>query len=250
MFHGLRLWAKLMLAMGASIVIVGGLLTVTNLATMAHLIEEAETRALDAHMKAISNAIASDNRTAEAMSALVANMPLVQQKFAAGERDFLADLFVPGFKLLKEQYGVEQFQFHTPPATSWLRVHMPQKFGDDLSSFRHTVVNTNKTVKPTRGLEGGVAGLGARGMVPVLHEGRHLGSVEFGLSFGQPFFDQFKAQNGVDAALHVLGKEGFKTLASTLGKEPLVGVELLHKAMTGEPQLDHRDLGGKLSSPG
>jgi methyl-accepting chemotaxis protein len=107
------------------------------------------------------------------------------------------------------------------------------------------VVATNKNQKPTRGLEGGVAGLGARGMVPVFYADKHVGSVEFGMSFGQAFFDHFKTQNGVDAGLHILAKDSFKTMAATFGKEPLLGIEVLKKAMNGAPQLDHREINGK-----
>lgn len=242
MFQNLRLWAKIMLAMGATIALVSGVLTLTNLASMSGLIREAEHSALDAHFKAIRNAIAAESRMAEAMSVVVATMPLVQEKFSAGDRKALSELFAPGFKLLATEYGVEQFQFHIPPATSFYRVHKPEKFGDDLSSFRHTVVATNQNQKPTRGLEGGVGGLGARGVVPVSYNGKHLGSVEFGMSFGQPFFDYFKAQNGVDAGLYVPDEEGFKTMGSTLGKEPLLAVDVLKKALAGEPQLQQREI--------
>lgn len=245
MFQNLRLWAQIMVVMGAAIGIVGTVLTVTNLTNMSNLIHEAERNALDAHFMAINNAITAESRMAEAMSAVVGNIPLVQEKFDAGDRKVLAELFSPGFKLLSKEYGVEQFQFHTPPATSFFRVHKPEKFGDDLSSFRFTVIATNKNQKPTRGLEGGVAGLGVRGMVPVFHVGKHVGSVEFGMTFGQAFFDNFKAQNGIDAGLHILDKDAFKTMAATFGKEPLLSVDLLKKAMSGEPQLDHREINGK-----
>lgn len=244
MLQKLRLWAQIMVAMGAAIGVVGAVLTFSNMAKMGSLIHEAERNALDAHFKTIRNAIASESYRAEAMSALVANIPLVQEKFNAGDRKLLGELFVPGFKVMTRDYGVEQFQFHTPPATSWLRVHKPEKFGDDLSSFRHTVVATNKNQKPVGGLEGGVAGLGVRGMVPVMHDGRHVGSVEFGMSFGQHFFDNFKAQNGIDAALHVLDKDGFKTMGSTVDKEALLSDEVLKKAMSGETQLGHREIRG------
>ena len=244
MLQNLRLWAKIMLVMGATISLVSAGLTFTNLNGMTQLIYEAERGALDAHFKAINNAIAAESRMAETMSAVVANIPLVQERFAAGDRKALNDLFAPGFKLLAKEYGVEQFQFHTPPATSFFRAHLPAKFGDDLSAFRNTVVATNKNQKATRGLEGGVAGLGARGMVPVLHGGKPIGSVEFGLTFGQPFFDNFKAQNGVEAGLHILDKGTFNTMGSTVGKEALLAVDILKKAMQGEPQLEHRDIKG------
>lgn len=244
MFLNLRLWAKAMLAMGFSILVVGGMLTYSNLHTMEELVRKAEKNELDAHLKAISNSIAAENRLAETMSALVGNLPLVQEKFDAGDRNALAAQFLPGFKILDKEYGVEQFQFHTPPATSFLRVHKPEKYGDDLSSFRHTVVITNEKKRPTRGLEGGVAGLGARGIVPVYHNGKHVGSVEFGMTFGQAFFDNFKAQNGVDAGLDLLVDDHFKTVASTMGKEPLLAPEVLRKAIAGEPQLGHRAING------
>lgn len=245
MFHNLRLWIKIMVVMGATISAMGAVLTYTNLSTMQSLIAEAEKRALDAHMKTLTNSIAAENRMAESMSALIASIPLVAEKFYARDREALSNLFVPGFKLMSKEYGVEQFQFHTPLATSFLRVHQPEKFGDDLSSFRHTVVTTNKSQKPARGLEGGVAGLGARGMVPVMHNGQHVGSVEFGMTLGQPFFEKFKAQNGVNASLHVPSGENFKTIASTLGKEPLLDSIVLHKALAaGDPQLGHRKING------
>jgi methyl-accepting chemotaxis protein len=244
MFKNLRLWAKIMAAMGATIGIVGAVLTFNNLAGMSRLIREAEQGSLDTNFRAIVTSIAADSRTAELLSALVANIPLVQERFDAGDRKFLNDQFVPGFKLLNTQYGVDQFQFHTPPATSFFRVHLPSKFGDDLSAFRFTVLAANREQKPVRGLEGGVAGLGMRGIVPVYHGGKLVGSVEFGMNFGQSFFDDFKRRNGVDAGLYLLDQNSFKSMGSTLGAQPLLPTDVLQKAMNGEPQLGHREIKG------
>lgn len=240
MFRNLRLRAKLMLAMVFAIVAVAMVLTMVNLQHMQSLIAQAERSALDAHFKAINNAIASESRLAETMAALVAGVPLVQERFAAGDRKALADLFVPGFVAQSREYGIEQFQFHLPPAQSFLRVHQPQKFGDDLSAFRHTVVSANQQRKPVRGLEGGVAGLGIRGVVPVQFNGAPVGSVEFGMNLGQAFFEQFKSQNGAEAGLFVLGSDGFKSMGSTLGGSPLLDAETLRRAVAGEPQFAHR----------
>jgi len=244
MLKDFPLWAKIMLAMGVSIAIVGGVLTFSNLRTLEEVINQAEKKELDGHVRSISVSIAAEGRLAEVLSTFVANTPLVQEKFAAGDRQFLTSLFLPGYKVLAHDYDVEQFQFHTPPATSFLRLHKPEKFGDDLSSFRRTVVNVNETRKPVTGLEGGVAGLGVRGVVPVFNAGKHVGSVEFGMSFGQPFFDSFKAQNGVEVGLHLPAGESFKTMAATLAKQPLMSSDLLRKALGGEPQFEHRDIQG------
>ncbi|MGY4285308.1 HAMP domain-containing protein [Bradyrhizobium sp. LM2.7] len=103
-----------------------------------------------------------------------------------------------------------------PPATSYLRVHQPAKFGDDLSGFRKTVLIANQERRVVVGLEGGVAGLGIRGVVPIAQSGKHLGSVEFSLTFGQPFLDDFKTNRHVDVAFHLADGSGFKLFGGTL----------------------------------
>jgi methyl-accepting chemotaxis protein len=265
MFKNLQLWAKITLATGLAVVLVGGVLTFSSLSTLEEVIGAAERQELNAHVRHIGNSIEAETRMAEAMSALVANMPQVREWFATGDRQSLGELLVPSFKVLKQEYGVAQFQFHTPPATSFFRVHKPARFGDDLSAFRHTVIRTNKEKQPTRGLEKGRAGLGARGMVPLMQDGSHLGSVEFGMSFGQSFFDNFKSHNNVEVALYLLNEDsfetfavkeegkvaskmaeaGFKTFAYTLQEAPLLGTNSLKRAMAGQPEFSYLRHEGK-----
>jgi len=202
--------------------------------SMNEIISEAEQRELHSLSENIQNSISAEIRVAEAMSALVAGIPQVQKAFAEKDRDTLASMFVPSYEGLKKEYGARQFQFHEPPAISYLRVHKPEKFGDDLSAFRQTVVETNKNIKAVGGIEKGVAGLGLRGMVPVKYEGRHIGSVEFGMSFGQAFFDNFKKRYGVDVALHVGKADGLATFASTLANKTTLNQPDLKTAFNGK----------------
>ncbi len=72
-----------------------------------------------------------------------------------------------------------KIHYHVPPGFSFLRVWKPQKFGDDLRSFRHTVVKVQQSGKPIAGIEAGRAGLAIRGIAPVIGDsGEILGSVE------------------------------------------------------------------------
>jgi len=91
------------------------------------------------------------------------------------------------------------------------------------------VVKTNNTKKPVRGLEKGVAGLGVRGMVPVFNSGQHVGSLEFGMSFGQPFFDTFKQQTNIDLALHLISDGKLKHFAGTIDENSQLNNELLNQ---------------------
>ena len=166
--------------------------------------------------------IRDDAQRALSMADGVALNGAVAAAFAARDRDGLARMLVPGFARLKQEHAVVQLHFHTAPATSFLRVGSPQKFGDDLSSFRFTVLEVNKTGKPIFGLEYGVDGLGIRGVVPVMHEGKMAGSVEVGLSFGKPFFEAFKRATGAEVAFLLKTPKGFETFASTFKELPAV----------------------------
>ncbi len=127
-----------------------------------------------------------------------ANNPDIEAAFAAQDRVKLQDLTLNSYRALDEQFNIPQYQYHLPPATSFLRLHSPDKYGDDLSTFRFTVLQVNATQKPVVGLEVGRGGLGLRGIEPVFFEGRHIGSVEFGLNIDEALVTNLKKEYGND----------------------------------------------------
>ncbi|HTG00976.1 MAG TPA: cache domain-containing protein [Nitrospirota bacterium] len=114
------------------------------------------------------------------MATLVSQIPTLEGMFAKGDRTRLHAEMAPAFASLQKRFNLFQFQFHQPPATSFLRMNTPEKYGDDLSSFRHTVVSVNSQRKGVKGLEIGRTGIGLRGVEPISFKGQHYGSVEFG----------------------------------------------------------------------
>ena len=88
-------------------------------------------------------------------------------------------------KTYKEQtdFKTAQIHIHTKDIKSFLREWMPNKFGDDLSSFRHTIIKVKESKRPLTAIEMGVAGMSLRGVAPILKDGEYLGSVEFIDSF-------------------------------------------------------------------
>ncbi len=218
-----------------AVVVQVAVLVLLALSFMQESIVASEEKELEGYYENVVASLQQQGVMAQAMSALVAGIPRVQEAFARGDREALHEMFVPGFERLESGYGVRQFQFHQPPALSFLRVHKPAKHGDDLSSFRHTVVETNTAREPITGLEVGVAGLGIRGMVPLDHQGEHQGSVEFGMSFGQPFFDEFTRLHGVQLGLYLLRGERLEVFGSTIGQEPFLERKSLRRVVNGDP---------------
>lgn len=188
----------------------------------------AEKQKLSAQVTSVfEQNLASDlGNLAMAVESLTYNTQLVE-RFAAGDREYLKATMIPYFKQLKEKYGVGQFQFHTPPATSFLRVNEPEKFGDDLSKFRATVVETNKSQKPVLGLEVGRSGPGTRVVYPLTHNGVHVGSVEFGGSLGH-VMDNVKKSFGVEYAIGIKDEVFKKAKRLEAGKNDILKGDIIY----------------------
>ncbi len=245
MLRRLKIGQRLALGFATVLVLAVGLITPVVLGKLQEVVHRAEVRELQGLYQTADAAIGAEGRLASALSELVADLPPVQEAFAARDRGRLEALLGPAFSRLKSRFGVRQFQFHTAPATSFLRLHRPEKFGDDLSSFRETVVQANRTGESITGLEKGVAGLGVRGVVPVRQSGHQLGTLEFGMSFGKPFFERFKKRYGVDAALFVKGDEGFAPFAATWDGATLLKAQALQDALDGAPVPGRATLNGR-----
>ncbi|GAA0596549.1 methyl-accepting chemotaxis protein [Caenispirillum bisanense] len=241
----INILGRIGLAMVAVAGLAAAVASVPALMTTNDLISKTLQRQLDQGYVKMMSAIDAEAFRAASMAAVVAGLPEAQKAFAADDRAALLAQFGPGYKALEKDWAVSQFQFHTPPATSYLRLHKPEKFGDDLSAIRATVVQTNQKKAPVTGLESGVAGLGVRGVVPVTADGRHVGSVEFGTDFGPVFFERFSEATGLKVALHVKKADGagFDTFASTIPGGSLFNQNDLAAALAGTNQLRRLDNG-------
>ncbi|MEO1889916.1 MAG: methyl-accepting chemotaxis protein [Cycloclasticus sp.] len=68
---------------------------------------------------------------------------------------------------------------HDRDIRSFVRIWNLDKYGDDLTSFRKTIVSVKQTKKPVVAVEIGRVGLVLRGISPIVDNGEYLGSVEF-----------------------------------------------------------------------
>ena len=214
---------------------------IVSLNGISNVIKDAELRELRSFYNGFNGLIESRGQQAVMQSELVARLPMVQQTFADGDRVNLLAVVEKTYTNLRNEFGVKQFQFHLPTAESFLRVHKPEKFGDDLSSFRHTVTEVNASQKSLHGIEKGVAGLGIRGVTPVFHNENHLGSVEFGLSLGSELLVDFKAQNNIDARIYIRNEEGFKSFATTMEDELNPDAVMMENIMAGNDNVEYID---------
>lgn len=135
--------------------------------------------------KLADKAIGDQLTKASGRAAIISNLPSVQQALRAGDRDKLLHELQATLIIQREQFGVRDADFHLPPATSFLRVFDPeQPAGEDMSSFRHMVVATNKQQSHHEGISIGRRGMSLRGVYPIADSEGHIGSFELGIDFG------------------------------------------------------------------
>lgn len=98
-------------------------------------------------------------------------------------RKKIYQLLKPSYDLLKE-HNFRQLHFHFANGDSFLRVHKPDKYGDNLFSVRESVRLANTQQKIIEGFEEGKVFNGYRFVYPLAYEQQPLGSVEASLSMG------------------------------------------------------------------
>ncbi|WP_248663547.1 cache domain-containing protein [Fuchsiella alkaliacetigena] len=203
-----------------------------------NLIEKNESLEKDFLANAIQRKKNEQLKKAKTTALSIAHNTEVQTAFAARDREKLLKMLNMSYEEVKEYFP--QWQFHLPDSTSFLRLHMPNYYGDDLSGFRYTVNKANQSQEIIAGLEGGRAGYGFRVVVPIFYEAKHVGSMELGSEFNENFLQDL--QNDFDGKyfLHEFDKEkgNYKLIATAQDNDYKkerwkLGDELLEKIKNG-----------------
>ena len=112
----------------------------------------------------------------------IANDGRIKESLRTGDRKLAILSLATISKEMKDNTPFKNIKvhIHTKDNKSFVGAWKLDKYGDDLSSFRASVVKVNSTVKPVNTMELGKAGLSLRTVVPIKDDdGTHLGSLEF-----------------------------------------------------------------------
>jgi len=102
--------------------------------------------------------------------------------FEQKNRELLKNILLHDYMELKK-FNVKQLHFHLKNNISFLRMHRPEKYGDDLTNVRPTVAYVNRYKKPIDGFEEGKIFNGFRYVFPLFNKKNiHIGSVEISFS--------------------------------------------------------------------
>ncbi|HXQ04167.1 MAG TPA: methyl-accepting chemotaxis protein [Bradyrhizobium sp.] len=232
MFKLRSISARLILTISVTVAVVCGILGTFSVVQQRSLTRLALDQQLKLQYDSVMAALDYEGRAALAVSAVIANLPPVAEAVAKGERDPLMTLLQAPLAAIKPQ-GMPLISFQAPPATNFFRIHEPKIFGDDISARRKTVVESNQTGKPIVGVEPGRDSLGVFAMTPIMRDGKSIGVVDIGVSFGKPFVDNAKLRFGVDLAVYRFDGKAFTSIASTLGDGSVASQDELKSVFDG-----------------
>jgi len=120
------------------------------------------------------------------------------------------------YSIMKEHYenlqkfGVNIILFSKPNNKTFLRVHKPEKFNDDLSKVRYSFVYVNKNQKPISGFEQGKISHAFRNIIPLFYKGEFVGSVDVSFS-SEIMQENMKALHNIDTHF-ILNKNLFDSV--------------------------------------
>ncbi len=137
-----------------------------------------------------------------------------------------------------------KMQIHDKNIHSFLRVLHPKKHGDNLSGFRHTIVEVKRTEKPLAAIEAGRGAFGIRGIAPMIRNGKYIGSIEVVQGFHSLIKSAKKAINS--SVLILATKDTESTLTLYKNREPkrVAGLLVVQKNATVDKRLI-KELAGK-----
>jgi methyl-accepting chemotaxis protein len=226
---GIRLKLFLPLLGTALVMLVGGYLLLQS--QFSDLENSFVSLIMRGKIEDVQQSVTQISESALQQAALFSRMPEVVEAYGEANRGDMNDEADPTLQAAREQLRVSlapvlkgykenlgrdfQLHFHLPTARSLLRTWREKQakkngqwvdISDDLSGFRNTVVDVNRSHKPALGIEPGRGGFTIRGLAPVTApDGAHLGSVEVLLGFDN-ILKTMEASGTVKALLYMDAK--------------------------------------------
>ena len=113
---------------------------------------------------------------------MLQNRPDLAETFAAQDRTLFLQRALPVYAALQEENPfIKNMHFHLPDGRTFVRLHKPDFYGDDLTLIRPMIASVHRTHTPASGFEIGHSGPFFRIVEPVFLKGEYIGAAEIGI---------------------------------------------------------------------
>ena len=172
-----------------------------GLTSQQNLIAKEERKLLSHYYHHFMWELRDKENQALSLATMIAENPQVQQLFAEKNRPALKALLDNTYERMNRDFEIDHFHFHAQPEVSFLGLPSKREGSRMPGPPNQTIRDAFNKGGPISGIEMGVAGLGIRGVVPILKDGEIIGMVEVGLSLAGDFLDELEKRLGVQISL-------------------------------------------------
>ena len=198
--------------------------------------EEALTRELDSDRMFVELDMNAQKKLASSVALAIAGEPEAATLIEQNAREELIKRYADSLPAMIKAGGVQLITFTNSKGEAIARVHTPDKFGDDMTGRRKTVVNALTSGKLVAGTEPGRAAVSMFASVPVVRaDGKTVGVVDAGTGLTNDYFAPLAKAIGGHIAVHAMVDGNLTQQSSTFGDKPLLGEEQLKAALEGKP---------------
>ena len=189
---------------------------------------------LDKTVKNFNHSIEAEGEKCLYVASLISSLTIVSDAYQIGLPELSREALRNDMKFILDKFKKDtgksnlKIHFHLPPATSLLRIwRKPGKRdgGDDLKSFRNSILYVYKHKQAVSGIELGRAGLAIRGIVPIISSvagaggKQYLGSVEMVSNFNR-IIEKIQSNK---AKIAIFLKNQYLSISRKLKKNPKIG---------------------------
>ncbi|MCM2475354.1 HAMP domain-containing protein [Rhizobium sp. CG5] len=197
--------------------------------------DEALSKELRSDIALIQTDMAAQKKTASTVALAIAGEPETAGLIESNGRDEIIRRFSGSLPQIVEAGGVQLITFVNVKGEAVARIHAPDKFGDDVTGRRKTVVQALATGKLVAGTEPGRTAVSMFASAPVVRDGKVVGVVDAGTSLANAYFKPIASLIEGEISVHILVEGKLAQQASTFNDKPLLTDEQLQAAFDGKP---------------
>ncbi|OLP59752.1 chemotaxis protein [Xaviernesmea oryzae] len=188
--------------------------------------------------------MAAQRKTAATLAVALAGEPDMAGLIEANSRDAIINRYATSMPSIIQDGGVTLITVVNAKGEAVARIHTPDKFGDDMTSRRKTVVEAIKTGRLVAGIEPGRNAVSMFASAPVKRDGAVVGVVDAGTALTNSYFARLAKDIGGEIAVHVNVDGQLVKQASTFDGT-LLSDESLQPVLEGESVRSEISLAGR-----
>ncbi|AXV18465.1 methyl-accepting chemotaxis protein (plasmid) [Neorhizobium sp. SOG26] len=178
--------------------------------------------------------MAAQRKAASALALAIAGQPDTADLIQRNAREDIIARYTGSLPSVIAEGGLQLITFINGKGEAVARIHTPDKFGDDMTSRRKTVVEALSSGKLVAGIEPGRSAVSMFASAPVVRDGNVLGLVDAGTGLTNAYFEPLAKRIGGEIAVHILVDGKLEKQAST-SQTGFLSEQVLKSAFDGSP---------------